>query len=479
MDRVSFQDGICYFDNKPVIVDENETCYILKDINNSDNHIAYIEYSVLLSNSQIIKTQGVSFSFDALIGMATVSRGPGNIPTICLIDCNDFDSTIKTFTSVRGLAKWLCFISKKCHRIDDVGFEPEKKFPIYNLINVMNINFDRLNEYDKECFTESSVLFDFKSNLAYIDWWDLVVKKHNYPLRLYNTWTEVYAASVTPKECFSILNHVMRLVCVWESPYYPIRNVLAATVVFVYFLHDTGSSLTQYTCIMPILQKIAVSRKMVTSNNDIEPKYARYAMDKYRRALKSKNRSCHMLHLKISHITTGFKLYELNDLMYFVLMNMGNLFNDCESFDHLLAYLKTVFAERKKPELLYYVSVYSLALIIIRLGKIKSYNLLDNLEMDQIRIKNIEPVKKQISLDIQVVCDVVNPFIQFLDTLSASNSLFDEFCLDDETVYYFMQTNDSLTKFIDYILKTILPIISSYIKESSSSSSSAVAVVNV
>lgn len=471
MEYINFRDGICHFKEAPVTVEESNTSYILR--NNQGSIEGYIDYSTLITNCQLLKLEQVNFPFDNIIQMAMMSSGNSFVPTICLLDpTRQTDCSLKSLTSLKRLSKWLHFVSCMCYG-ESVQFEPEEKFPIYNLFKTLNVNFDRLSPDDKDCIGETSTLFDFQTNVESVNWWNLVVSKHRYPLVKYNSWLECFT-NVHPIECFTTLNNLMRIVCVWESPYTHFRSVLSASVVFIYFLHDTNGSLNEYTSILPILQLVAVSASKTTTMSPClgySEQLIGFAENKYRRALKSKSRANYTLHLKVGQLSDKLIVSEVCDLMEHILRNMSGLFSDCETFEHLLVYLRTVFSKRNKPELLYYVTVYSFSLLTIRIGKIKSHTTLENLELDRVRIKNEEVVKQKIKEDIQIIAEFINPYLEYLTSISQSNPNFDMFVLNDEVIYYFMKSNNKFSHVVEYILKSIIPIITSYVKDLTSESS--------
>lgn len=474
MEYINFIDGTCHFRDVPVTVEETNTSYILRNKYNGNIIEGYIDYATLITNCQLIKLQQVNFPFDNIINMSLASSGNSFVPTICLLDSSqDNDCSLKTLTSLKRLSKWLHFVSCKCYG-EDIQFEPEEKFPIYNLFKTLNVNFDRLSENDRDCIGETSTLFDFHTNIKNITWWNLVIHKHKFPLMKYSSWEDNFT-NVHPIESFTKLNNLMRIMCAWESPYTNFHCVLSATVIFIYFLHDTNSSLNEYTSLLPILQLVAVSAFKTTTMSPFlgySEQLLSFAEKKYRRALKSKCRTNHNLHLKVNQLSNKLIVSEICDLMEYILRNMSNLFSDCETFDHLLVYLRTIFSKREKPELIYYVTVYSFSLLTIRIGKIKSHVALESLELQRVRIKNEETIKIKIKDDVLILAEFVNPFLEYLTAISQSNPNFDKFTLNDEIIYYFMKSNNKFSYVVEYILKSVLPIVTSYVKDMSTESPS-------
>jgi hypothetical protein len=474
--RIEFDsENNCFWNKTPATITENETCYIIKD-KFSGLELAFIEYADLVGKCKLLILDPENNNnnttcdnlkhmfFDKIIRMALASDKDANVPTACLLDLDSNSHFIpSTKTSLKRLANWNKFISRLCLSDANVvienlpSFMPEEKIYMGNLLNMLNLNVERLNAEDKECITSSAAIFDFYTNLERITWWNLVKDKHQIDISNYESYT--------PAECVFQLNRIMRIVCVWEAPYVNLKEFLSCCIIFMYYVHDLNLGINEYTTALPILQFLASIRHKLTAEPttaEYSESYITYARNKYDQAIRTKNRTSHTLHLKVAQLE--MRPGDMIDLAHFIVEHMSEIICDCgDSFEGVLVYLKLVFFRRAKCEMMYYIAVYSTILAIIRLGKIKSIRETD--EIGGIRVKNWEQLKLQTNLDVKMIFSALTPFANFLDSISKANSNFNQFCLDDETIFYYLKNSMSLNEFVDYVLRYIMPIITSYIKD--------------
>lgn len=453
------------FNGIPVEITENDTSYIFKSIQNNEM-IYFIDHSQLLYR----------ISEEDVMRIAIMSLGKQTVPTTLLMP-KDIDTFVHTnvktnFTSLRQLYAWAKFIIGKvntCSNTTPGVTKPEGEFKPFNQLQIEQIfehlNVNEVSEENKKCFSDSVNLFDFKSNVKKIFWFSEVLDKYGMVIPTLETLHTVH-----PREVFMLVNNLMRYVCVWEAADKPIDCVIASNIIFIQFLQDTGSSTNHYSAILPCMCALAVASTSPTKECQISRDLNTKAKMLFNRAKfnRDDNYGWYKFQMKVKNAKSICSREDCLDILQYLFFQF-NIFKDHE-FDVVLAYMRKVFSFYKKPELYIYIIVFGMSLLSLRVAKpiknITGTKNLANFNIENIGVRNITTELKQslyreMKKDVSVIFDFLDPYKSYMLSLQEKNLSFKINNLTDEVLFYFMKTDKFFSELINYILKTVLPLITS------------------
>lgn len=448
--------NIYRFNNHPVKITESDTSYIFKNYD-TDEMVFFVDYNQLLYR----------VSEEDIIKIAILSNGKQMVPSILLMPKNIdlfVHSNIKSnFTSLKYLYAWMRFIIEKINSLHPEGFRPFNQLQIEQIF--ANLNINEISEENKKCFTDSVNLFDFNSNLEKIFWFDKVLEKYEIVIPSIDT-----LSSIHPREIFILANNLMRYICVWEAANKSIDCVIASNIIFIQFLQDTGSSTNQYSALLPSMCALAVMALTPTTSPNLPRDLDKKANLLFNRAKfnRDDNYGWYRFQMKVKNANAICSRENCFDILQYLFFQF-NIFKDQE-FDVVLAYMRKVFNFFEKPELYIYVIVFGMSLSSLRVAKplknITGIHNLANFDIKNIEIRNVtaelkQNLYKQMKKDISVIFDFIDPYKRYILNLQEINSSFKINNLTDEVLFYFMKTDNSFSELINYILKTILPLVTS------------------
>lgn len=450
--------NIYRFNNHPVKITESDTSYIFKNYD-TDEMVFFVDYNQLLYR----------VSEEDIIKIAILSNGKQMVPSILLMPKNIdlfVHSNIKSnFTSLKYLYAWMRFIIEKINSLHPEGFRPFNQLQIEQIF--ANLNINEISEENKKCFTDSVNLFDFNSNLEKIFWFDKVLEKYEIVIPSIDTLS---SNSIHPREIFILANNLMRYICVWEAANKSIDCVIASNIIFIQFLQDTGSSTNQYSALLPSMCALAVMALTPTTSPNLPRDLDKKANLLFNRAKfnRDDNYGWYRFQMKVKNANAICSRENCFDILQYLFFQF-NIFKDQE-FDVVLAYMRKVFNFFEKPELYIYVIVFGMSLSSLRVAKplknITGIHNLANFDIKNIEIRNVtaelkQNLYKQMKKDISVIFDFIDPYKRYILNLQEINSSFKINNLTDEVLFYFMKTDNSFSELINYILKTILPLVTS------------------
>lgn len=448
------------FNHVPVTVTENDTSYIFK--NNMDEMLYFIDFNQLLyrvSNEEIFR-------------IASMSDGKQTVPTSILMP-NNLDTFVhnnvkSNYTSLKQLYAWVRFIianiiSESDNTSESEGFRPFTQLQIEQIFSNLNIN--EISEENKKCFTDSVNLFDFHKNVKKIFWFGTVLEKYGIVIPTFET-----LGALHPCEVFMLANNIMRYICVWEAADKAIDCVIASNIIFIQFLQDTGSATNQYSAILPCMCALAVSSLSPAADPRISKDFDSKAKLLFNRAKfnRDDNHGWYRFQMKVKNANTICSREDCLDILQYLFFKF-NIFKD-QQFDVVLAYMRKVFHFYKKSELYIYIIVFGMSLSSLRVAKpiknITGSKNLANFNIENIEVRSInnevkQNLYKQMKNDISIIFNFIDPFKCYILNLQETNPAFKINNLTDEVLFYFMKTDNSFSELINYILKTILPLITS------------------
>lgn len=463
------------YSGRPVYINENESSYLFLDQETQDL-VFYIDYGTLIFLCQSKKKD--SNFIQNVFRLALLSNGKKNIPTAILIQ-GDVDifvhyNTVTSLTSLYQLEAWFKFISDCVYEKYEVGsnnFIPFEPIQIAKVLESLNLNNVTLTEENRKCFNESTELFSFEYNLTKITWFPSVNTKY---VKIPEVLTEesIYRNN-HPIDVFSICNKTMRYVLVWEAANYSLESVIASNIVFIYFLQDTGSSTCMYTPLLPILQALAVynvrpaklissTPTYVKSKANILIKRAKFNKDNDRKGL-------YRFHMKLKTIHSVCNDKDCLDLLNYTIFDYNVFKNDDP--DTILTYLRTTLHEHNKSEMYIYVLLFGLCLSCLRASKpintTEAKNLanfsIENLELKQMSTEKKKLLYNGMKEDINIIFNFITPYINYLTGLEESNTNFKLTQLNDECLFFYMRSQNAFSDFLNYLVQTVLPLITSRI----------------
>jgi hypothetical protein len=445
------------YNNVPVKITENETSYLFRDFE-TDELVYFIDYSQLfykIDNESILK-------------IASMSLGKQIVPTALLMP-SDLDTFIHTniksnLTSLRQLYAWLRLIIAKINNRPVEEFRPFQKLQIAEVFENLNIN--EISEENKQCFTDSINLFDFHCNLEKIFWFNTITEKYNLTVPDLD-----HLHTLHPRDAFMLANNLMRYICVWEAADKNITAVMASNIIFINFLQDTGSMNNAYTPLLPFMQALAImsttpaSAPYNLSNTLNQKAKLLFNRGKFNR---DDNHGFYRFQMKVKNSNKICSREDCLDILQYLFFKF-NIFKDQE-FDVVIAYMRKVFYFYKRPELYIYIIVFGLSLLSLRVAKpiknITGTKNLANFNIENIGVRHINAETKQnlykeMKNDITTIFNFVDPYKNYMLGLQDTNPSFKVNNLSDEVLFYFMKTNNSFSELVNYILKTVLPLITS------------------
>lgn len=449
-----FDRHIYKYNDVPVNITENDTSYIFKNIE-TDEMVFFIDYSQLL----------YKINEEDIIRIALSSQGKQMVPTVLLMPAN-LDMFVHTnvkssLTSLKQLYAWVNLIIEKLNG-NNVEFRPFNQLQIEQIFENLNIN--EISEENRKCFTDSVNLFDFNNNINKIFWFNEVVEKYEIP-NLENLFKS------HPRDVFMLANNLMRYICVWEAADKNIEYVIASNIIFIQFLQDTGSATNNYSALLPCMCALAVTSIMpATIPHETSRELSNKAKLLFNRAKfnRDDNYGWYRFQMKVKNANSICSREDCLDILQYLFFQF-NIFKDQE-FDTVLAYLRRVFNFYRKPELYIYVIVFGLSLSSLRIAKpiknITGTKNLANFNIENIGIRNVttelrQNLYKEMKNDVAMIFNFVDPFKDYMLNLQEKNHAFKINNLTDEVLFYFMKTNNSFSELVNYILKTILPLITS------------------
>lgn len=451
---LKFDQRVYRFNDEPVYITENDTSYIFKNIDN-DEMVYFIDYSQLL----------YKITEEDIIRIALMSRGKQFVPTLLLTPKN-LDMFVHTnikssLTSLRQLYAWVKFIIEKINGING-EFRPFNQLQIEQIFENLNIN--EISDENRKCFSDSVNLFDFNNNINKIFWFNDVIDKYEIVIPTLETLSTIH-----PRDVFMLANNLMRYICVWEAADKSIDSVIASNIIFIQFLQDTGSSTNNYSAILPCMCALAVTSIIPApipreNSKDLNNK----AKELFNRAKfnRDDNYGWYKFQMKVKNANNICSREDSLDILQYLFFQF-NIFKDQE-FDVVLAYMRKVFNFYKKPLLYIYIIVFGLSLSSLRVAKpiknITGTKNLANFNIENIGIRNVttelrQHLYKEMKNDVAVIFDFVDPYKSYMLNLQQKDFKINN--LTDEVLYFFMKSNNSFSELVNYILKTILPLITS------------------
>src|SRR5436190_9718472 len=471
------------YDSKPVKVTESETSYIFKDVNN-DEIVYFLDYSHLL---QVCNNDNYNNELTMLIlRVALLSDGYQIVPTILLLPDRDrfvHNKVPHSLTSLKKLAAWLEIISLNVYdlyNIDACTFQPFEKLQISDILKSIGLNDSGDGEAEgggdfKKCLNDSREIFDFKHNLIKITWFPLGLKKYGSKLPIIRDKRTVYEL-IHPCDAFLEANKLMRQICVWESSNYDMERVIASNIVFIYFLQDTNSSTNAYTPLLPIMQALYVyntspTRPVTVGTIEAPRTKSMYDVARFNR---ERDHGLYRFHLKMKGIQERCNRGDCFNLIAYNSFDF-NIFKDREQ-DQVFAYLRHSLNALNKSEMYIYVLFFGICLVALRFAKpVKNitgmYNLATfepsnvvskDLKERRRNDKSYEEHKRQwrnklsenIRQDMGAIFDFIDIYVDFMQAADITDMK-----INDEILFYFMQTNDGISRFVNYLIQTILPLV--------------------
>jgi len=451
------------FNNKPVQITENETSYLFKDTDT--NEIVYfLEYSYLLRISN--GDQSNSMYVD-IIRIALLSDGLKYVPTILLLPNKDqfvHNKIPLSLTSLKKFSSWLKLISLNIHGVFDVencNFQPYEKLQIAEIFKSLNFTGEDPDDL-KKCLEDSQEMFDFKHNLIKVSWFDRAINKYGSTLPLIEDEHAAFTI-VDPRFAFLQLNNIMRQICVWEASNFNIESVIASNIVFIYFLQDTNSSTNNYTPLLPILQALLVYNTSPARpiTNSVLDRRASIIFDKAR-FNRERHSGLYAFQMKMKGLKDKCNRTDCVELIQQYVFHC-TFFNDMEE---LCSYIRKALNIFNKPEMYIYVFFFGSILAGLRRAKrqknITGTHNLSNFNFSNVYAKSrILPNQKEVLIqnirqDMSAIFDFVDVYIDYMQNIKTTDQK-----INDEILFYFMKSNDSISTFVNYLLKTILPLVTS------------------
>jgi len=460
--RLTFNEELhtFFYDYRPVFVTESETSYIFKDKETCEI-VSFLDYSFLIQ----LCNNGFNDLYVDIMRIALHSDGFMYVPTILLMPNKDrfvHDKIPNNLTSLKKLFSWLKIISLLAYNrldLDNCDFRPYEKLQIAEIFQSINVSPEDPDEI-KKCLEESQEIFDFKHNLKKISWFDLAIKKYKSSLPL----LEDEKIEIDPRYVFLELNSIMRQICVWEASNYDLERVIASNIVFIYFLQDTNSSTNAYTALLPIMNALFVFNLSTTrpiSNTSLE--FQINDIFENARFNRERHSGLYTLHMKLKGLNKKCNRGDCVDLIQYIVAHC-TFFKD-KGADILNGYLRKCLNQFEKAEMYIYVIIFGSVLAPLRFLKRKqntNHNLANlatfgvgDVNVKQYKISNYEKALRQyIKQDMNIIFDCVDSFVNFMISINPP-----ELKLNDEILFCFMKSNDSISKFVTYLIETILPLI--------------------
>lgn len=451
--RFDSDNNIYKFNNIPVKITENETSYIFNDFY-TDEMIYFIDYSQMLYKVEE----------ENILRIALLSHGKQIVPTVLLMPKN-LDMFVHTniksnLTSLKQLYAWLKLIIGKINGTMLEEFRPFTRLQIEQIFENLDIN--EISSENRQCFMDSVNLFDFDNNLKKIFWFDEVIDKYKIDIPNIETLHTIH-----PRDAFMLVNNLMRYICVWEAADKNIESVIASNIIFIQFLQDTGSATNHYSALLPCMCALAVTSVIPTrlTKNTLKEAKLLFNRAKFNR---DDNYGWYRFQMKVKNANNICSRGDCLDILQYLFFQF-NIFKDHE-FDVIIAYMRKVFNFYKKPELYIYVIIFGLSLSSLRVAKpiknITGTRNLANFNIENIGIRNVttelrQNLYKEMKNDISVIFNFVDPYKNYMLNLQEKNPSFKINNLTDEVLFYFMKTDNSFSELVNYILKTILPLVTS------------------
>lgn len=475
-------DTFKYLD-RTVCITENDTCYLFTD-QESGILVHYINYDQLFNlvalNSELSRD---------ILRMALKSEGKQNVPTSILLplastDTFVHDRTFSNLSSLRQLSCWVKFISNNMHGTYELGskaFTPFEPLQIGKVFESINVN--SFSDEAQKVFDDSLELFDFENNLSKISWFSTALAKYGTILPNIESENINLFNHISPGDAFTLVNEIMAYIFVYEAAKHPMEQIVASNIIFIHFLQDTGSGTNAYRPLLPVMQAAVMYTLMpaiVPSNMSTFLKSkVKYLIEKSKLNKNNNRRGWYKLYMKLKNVQQRCNKSDCMDILQYSLFEY-NVFED-ETQDVVIAFLRTVLNQHKKAELYVYILQLGFCLASLRIVKpkrivssnsigsdVETKNLANFHFMD-VEVKRMSTQRRQalyndLKADLSTIFNFINPYVDYILGLENTNSAAFHFTkINESSFVYFMKTNNSFSELINYILKTILPLVTTHL----------------
>lgn len=456
------------FNGRDLKVSENDTTYLFRDVR-SDELVYYLDYSFILNLPRQTEQ-------DEHILKIAILSDIGRVPTAMLMPIG-FDSfvhnnAVRNLTSLKRLSAWIVFISQKVN-----GTYRQQSFTPFEAIQLAKVfedlNVDTLSDSNRQCIRDSRSIFDFNENLSKMTWFNYqIIAKYGINVPVFDEKDNVFNV-LEPSEAFVLANKIMRYVCVWEASNYQLDQVISSNIVFIHFLQDLNASTNSYTALLPIMQALAVYVEKRTVPPSESNELLNKAKTIFRRASfnRNDNRSgLYSFQMRLKNVDPVCNRQDCLEIIRHCFFE-HNPFKE-EEFDVVIQYLRLVLNKYAKSELYIYVLIYGLSLATLRIAKpvksptgimdLTNFNI-DSLEPRKISQEKLTTLKNEMRQDLLVLFEFIKPYYEFLKSLEKSDKNFKIYNITDETLFCFLKTNNKFSEFVDYMMKVVLPLVTSHL----------------